>query len=135
MSRKSIKRAVNVLAGLLAISFFFGAVTKFAPGETFFGPPYWEKFVEWGYPSWFRVIVGTGELIGGVLLVIPRFRFVGCVLLALILEGALVTHIVNNDPLAESIAAPVTLLLIVMVAIPSSPFEWRRLATAPAEGS
>lgn len=134
MRRKSIKRAVTVLAWLLAVSFFVGAVTKFAPGETFFGPPYSEKFVEWGYPSWFRFIVGTGELIGGVLLVVPRFRFIGCLLLALILEGATVTHIVNNDPLAESIAAPATLVLVVTVAVLSSPFEWRRLAAAPSEG-
>lgn len=129
MSRKSITRAVTVLAFLLAVSFFVGGITKYAPGETFFGPPYSEKFVEWGYPSWFRFIVGTGELIGGVLLLVPRFRFIGCVLLSLILEGATVTHIVNNDPLAESIAAPITLALVVIVAVLSSPIEWRRLAT------
>ena len=103
------------LCWLLALAFAVGAVTKFLPGESFFGPPYSEKFVEWGYPSWFRFVVGSGELVGAILLTIPRRRFLGAALLSVILVGAVVTHVVNQDPLGESLAAPVTLALVATV--------------------
>lgn len=67
--RTAWQRACTALCWLLAIAFLMGAVTTFWPGETFFGPPYSEKFVDWGYPSWFRFVVGAGELVGALLLV------------------------------------------------------------------
>lgn len=103
MPTRRRNRAVTVLAWVLAASFFAGFVTKFMPGETFFGPPYSLKFVEWGYPSWFRFVVGTGELAGGLMLLIPRYRFVGCLLLTVILEGAIVTHVVNDNQLVRAL--------------------------------
>ena len=77
-----------------------------------------------------RRFAGTGELVGGILLLIPRYRFVGCLLLAVILEGAIVTHVINDDPIRESIAAPVTLLLVLIVAIASSPIRIGQLVPA-----
>jgi uncharacterized membrane protein YphA (DoxX/SURF4 family) len=135
MSTRRINRAINVLAWVLAASFFAGFVTKFMPGDTFFGPAYSLKFVGWGYPSWFRFVVGLGELIGGILLIIPRYRFVGCLLLGVILQGAIVTHVVNANPLGESIAAPMTLLLVVIVAVASSPIRMRHLVTVTEKES
>jgi uncharacterized membrane protein YphA (DoxX/SURF4 family) len=125
-----MKRAVTVLAWLLAASFLVGFVTKFMPGETFFGPPYSVKFAEWGYPSWFRFVVGAGELAGGILLLVPRLRFVGCLILIVILEGAIVTHVINSNPIGESIAAPITLVLAAIVAFASSPIGMRQLVAA-----
>ena len=130
MSTRRINRAINILAWVLAASFLAGFVTKFMPGETFFGPPYSVKFVGWGYPSWFRFVVGLGELTGGILLLIPRYRFVGCLLLIVILEGAIVTHVVNANPIGESTAAPVTLLLVAIVAVGSSPVRIGHLVPA-----
>jgi uncharacterized membrane protein YphA (DoxX/SURF4 family) len=135
MSTRRINRAINVLAWVLAASFFAGFVTKFMPGETFFGPAYSVKFVGWGYPSWFRFVVGLGELIGGILLIIPRHRFIGCLLLGVILEGAIITHVVNANPIGESIAAPVTLFLVVIVALASSPIRMRHLVRATEKES
>lgn len=128
-----MNRAITVLAWLLAASFIAGFVTKFMPGETFFGPPYSVKFVDWGYPSWFRFVVGAGELVGGIMLLLPRYRFAGCLLLGVILEGAIVTHVVNDNPIGESIAAPVTLLLMVIVGVASSPIRIGQLAPAVRE--
>jgi uncharacterized membrane protein YphA (DoxX/SURF4 family) len=120
-------RLVAALSWLLALSFVVGGVTKFLPGESFFGPPYAEKFVEWGYPSWFRFVVGSGELLGAVLLMIPRHRFQGAVLLAVILIGAVVTHIANQDPWSQSAAAPVVLTLTGIVAGATRPRDRRAL--------
>jgi uncharacterized membrane protein YphA (DoxX/SURF4 family) len=135
MSTRRINRAINILAWVLAASFLAGFVTKFMPGETFFGPPYSVKFVGWGYPSWFRFVVGLGELTGAIMLLIPRYRFVGCLLLGVILEGAIVTHVVNANPIGESIAAPVTFLLVVIVAVASSPIRLRHLVTVTEKES
>jgi uncharacterized membrane protein YphA (DoxX/SURF4 family) len=108
------RRALTGLCWLLAISFIAGAVAKFAPGG-----PYAEKFAEWGYPSWFRFVVGSGELVGAVLLLVPRRRFLGAALLGVILVGAIVTHIVNQDPLSEAVMAPTCLALVSIVALAS----------------
>jgi uncharacterized membrane protein YphA (DoxX/SURF4 family) len=121
------RRLIAVMSWLLALSFVVGAVTKFLPGESFFGPPYSEKFVDWGYPSWFRFVVGSGEFLGAVLLIVPRRRFLGAALLVVILIGAVVTHIANQDPLAESAAAPVVLALTGIAAWATRPRDWRAL--------
>jgi uncharacterized membrane protein YphA (DoxX/SURF4 family) len=121
------KRFLIALCWLLAVSFAVGGITKILPGESFFGPPYSEKFVDWGYPAWFRFVVGSGEFLGAVLLVLPRRRFIGAALLVVILIGAVVTHIANQDPLTESAAAPVVLALTGIVASATRPRDWRAL--------
>jgi uncharacterized membrane protein YphA (DoxX/SURF4 family) len=118
-SRTWQRRAVAGLCWLLAISFIAGGIAKFLPGETFAGAPYSQRFADWGYPSWFRFVVGSGEIVGAVLLLVPRRRFLGAALLGLILVGAIVTHIVNQDPLGEAVMAPTCLVLVSIVALAS----------------
>ena len=115
----------------LVVSFTAGAVTKFMPGETFFGPSYSVKFEGWGYPSWFRIPVGIGELVAAVALLIPRLRFLAACLLTVITAGALATHLTNNDPIGESISAPVHLVLAVILAIATRPTDWKEFGTPP----
>lgn len=66
------RRLLLILCIILAIEFIPGGAFKFVSGETFFGPPYSVKFVNWGYPAWFRFVVGAGEIFGAVLLLLPR---------------------------------------------------------------
>lgn len=134
-TRERRRRLLVGLCWLLAAAFTVGALTKFFPGETFFGPPYSEKFVDWGYPSWFRFVVGAGELVGAVLIVQPRRRFLGTAVLGVILVGAVITHIANRHPLGASAAAPVCLALVALVAWASRPVSWSELwrrATSPS---
>lgn len=111
----------------LALEFATGAVTKFWPGPTWAGPPYSVKFVDWGWPSWFRFVVGGIELVCAVLLAIPskRTRFLAAVTLAFVLTGAVTTHIVNHDELYQSVAAPAHLLIMLVVALATWPADWR----------
>jgi uncharacterized membrane protein YphA (DoxX/SURF4 family) len=117
------------LCWLLALEFTLGAVTKFWPGPTFFGPAYSEKFVDWGYPGWFRFVVGAGELFAAVLLLMPRrrFRFIAAATLVVILVGAVITHIANQDPIGESTSAPVHLAIMIALAWATRPAHWRHL--------
>jgi uncharacterized membrane protein YphA (DoxX/SURF4 family) len=122
--RPDTARRSRLLAGVtwyLTVSFIVGGLVKFAPGETFFGSPYSERFVDWGYPGWFRFLVGAGEIVGGLLLISRRGRFAGASLLVAILVGAVLTHIANQDPLSESVSAPVHLVLAAGVAWTARP--------------
>ena len=47
-----------------------------------------ESFARWGYPSWFRVLVGAVELAAGAALVIPWVASYGALALSLIMAGA-----------------------------------------------
>jgi len=99
--------------------------TKFYPGGIFGYPSYAVKFVNWGYPAWFAFVVGAGEIFAAIMLLLPRRRFLGAVVLAFILTGAVATHIINHDTLADSISAPVHLILAGIVALATWPADWR----------
>ncbi|MGW7484573.1 DoxX family protein [Nonomuraea muscovyensis] len=123
-----------------ALQFALGAITKYWPGETFFGPPYSMQFIEWGYPSWMRFVIGGLEGFAAILLVIPsrRARFLGATTLAFVLTGAVTTHIINHDGLSESWAAPTHLLIAGALALANWPADWRdllRVAAPPAVGA
>ncbi|WP_116947922.1 DoxX family protein [Jiangella endophytica] len=119
------RRAFTVLLAWMVFSFVMGALTKFYWGETWFGDAYSVKFVEWGYPSWFRFFVGAGELVAALMLLRPPLRFAGASMLIVITFGAVVTHVANEDPLAHSISAPIHLVLALVVAWVARPRDWR----------
>jgi len=57
------------------------------------------KFINWGYPRWFSVAVGSLELLGGALLLIPKLARYGVIVLAVIMIGAGYTHLANGEGL------------------------------------
>lgn len=122
-------RVVTAVYWIVAAEFLLGAITKFWPGTGPFGQDYAVKFVDWGYPSSFRFVVGALELAFAVLLVIPRrrARFLGAAGLVFVLTGAVTTHIVNHDPLGESLSAPIHLLITAVIALLNWPDQWQRL--------
>ena len=63
------------------------------PGEEF-----WIRdFQRWGYPDWFRIVVGVVELVSCGLLLIPRFAAYGASLFACVMIGAILTHATHNE--------------------------------------
>ena len=128
------KRLMTCLYWFLASEFMLGAVTKYWPGDTIFSSAYSVKFVEWGYPTWMRFVVGALEGVAAILLVIPdrRTRFLGSTMLMFVLTGAATTHIINHDPAAESWAAPTHLVIMGILALANWPTDWRDLLRTPA---
>jgi len=120
------RRLLLVLCIILAIEFIPGGAFKFVSGETFFGPPYSVKFVNWGYPAWFRFVVGAGEIFGAILLLLPRYRFYGAALLFIILTGAVITHFVNVSSVGERTSSQIHFVLTGIVAWFLRPVDWRR---------
>jgi len=66
-------------------------------------------FTAVGIGQWFRYVTGILELTGAVLIVVPRTRRIGAVLLATIMLGAITAHlcILHVPP-----TAPVVLFLL-----------------------
>jgi len=73
-----------------------------------------QHFAQWGYADWFRLVVGAVEVIGGVLLLIPRLATIGAFGIVVIMAGATYTHIFRASDEAER--AVFTLVLLVLAA-------------------
>jgi uncharacterized membrane protein YphA (DoxX/SURF4 family) len=130
------RRLSTGLCWFIAIEFFFFAPFKFSPVGVLGWPSYFVKFVAWGYPAWFSVVIGACELVAAVLLTLPRRRFLGAVILVAILTGAVTTHIVDHDMLADHFTAPIELVLAGIAALTQWPADWREpLKFGPREAS
>lgn len=130
------RRPYHALLGWMILSYTLGALTKFYWGATWFGAPYSVKFEEWGYPSWFRFVVGASELGAAALLVRRPTRPIAAGLLLVIMLGAVATHLVNNDPFAHSVSAYLHLVLsavIAWVSWPDRPAWLMRSHSQPAQ--
>jgi uncharacterized membrane protein YphA (DoxX/SURF4 family) len=55
-------------------------------------------FAGWGFPVWFRLLVGVIEVAGGALLLVPKTAIYAAGALAVIMLGAMGTHIFHGDP-------------------------------------
>ena len=57
------------------------------------GSGWTEAFTAWGYPDWFRRLVGISELTGGVLILFPRYAAYGAMVILCVMVGAISTHL------------------------------------------
>ncbi|MFB6187320.1 MAG: DoxX family protein [Halobacteriaceae archaeon] len=79
-----------------------------------------ENFDHFGYPQWFRILIGGIEVLGALYLMVafitvPTFALAGSFLITIILLGAILTHIRVGDTIKE-IALP-TILLGVTITV------------------
>jgi uncharacterized membrane protein YphA (DoxX/SURF4 family) len=113
------------LAWFVAVAYLFLAPFKFSPVGVLGWPSYYVKFVQWGYPAWVSPVVGGVEIVAAVLLLLPRRRFLGAGILVLLMTGAVTTHIVDHDMLADNFSSLVMLVLDSIVALANWPADWR----------
>ena len=110
--RKAV--ALRVAAALLGCLFVLSGAMKFVI------PDAAEQFARYGYPDWFRVLIGVVEVGGGLLLLVPRTTFYAAAALAVIMVGAVFTHLRHGE--VPQAAVPfVLLLLLVLVGYASRP--------------
>ncbi len=114
--RKGILWSIRVVIAIVFI---------LAGGPKILKDPNWvQNFQEWGYPDWFRMLVGWVEILGALALVNNRTVSGASAGLAMVMFGATVTRFVNGDwqwalpPLAISI-----LLIIVAMAYRPHPVK------------
>src|SRR5579859_1129659 len=80
-----------------------------------------ENFRRFGYPQWFRIVTGSLEVLGGLGLLIgiwlPWLAALASAGLALVMLGAVSTHLRIREPL-QKIALPIVMgALAVVVAV------------------
>ena len=71
-------------------------------------------FVNYGYPAWFALVIGAVEVVGGLLLLVPRVAFYAAGALAVVMAGAAFTHLKTAGE-APRAAVPIVLLLLSIV--------------------
>ena len=97
-----------LIALLLALVCLRSGVMKM-PGVP--GSEFWIRdFERWGYPTWFRLVVGIAEIISGVLILMPRVASYGAGIFAIVMSGAIFTHATHS----ESSRLPLNFFLLAL---------------------
>ena len=97
--------------GLWIITLFLALVCLRSGWLKITGNVFWVRdFHRWGYPDWFRMVVGLAELTASVLLLITRLAGYGASLFAAVMLGAIFTHYTHN----ETSRLPFNLLLLAL---------------------
>ena len=106
---QSRRRVVPILAALLGLAMIAGGSLKVV-GESH----QIAAFAGWGLPPWFRALVGTFEVLGGILLTVPATTPVGSLILSTIMVGALWAHAANSEwPQLAPVSVLLTLFLVI----------------------
>ncbi len=108
MASKGKTTGAWLVSALLAALFLMAGVSKLAGAEA-----HVEHFAHWGYPDWFRIVVGAVETISAVLLIVPRTVALGAAGIATIMLGATYTHLFRVDDEAPRALFTMTLLVLV----------------------
>ncbi len=98
-----------ILRVLLSLGFLLASSGKLTGNEAVIG-----MFENWGFPTGFSVIIGVLELFLAILLLIPKTLKIALLGLAIIMVGAVVTHLIN-DPVGEVIRPLLFLVLLGVV--------------------
>jgi uncharacterized membrane protein YphA (DoxX/SURF4 family) len=106
---KSSSRTLSVVATGLGLMMAVSGLTKLA-GESH----QVAMFAMVGLPNWFLALVGTFEVIGGILLLVPAATPIGSLILSTIMVGALWTHAAQGEWIK---LLPVSVLLLLLLAI------------------
>ena len=77
----------------LAAIFLIGGVDKLTAVE------YWQaRFVsQWGLPAWMAPMIGATEMLGGLMLLVPRLTGLGAAVIVIVMFGATVTQIMASE--------------------------------------
>ncbi|HSZ55657.1 MAG TPA: DoxX family protein [Tepidisphaeraceae bacterium] len=108
-ARRPLSKGLNItcwaLQGLAALAFLAAGGSKLAAA-----PAMVEMFAKIGAGQWFRYLTGALEVFGAVALFVPRAAFYGALLLAMVMLGAIVTHlaILGGSPV------PALVLLVIV---------------------
>jgi uncharacterized membrane protein YphA (DoxX/SURF4 family) len=118
MPRSAKDVAVWLLSALLAVLFVVVGAQKLIMSAD----SYWvEAFRLWGYPEWFRTVVGIVEIAGGIALLIPSLAFLGAIALGVIMLGGTFTQLVSGT--AGAWRPFVVLLLLLVIGWARRPTE------------
>jgi putative oxidoreductase len=73
-----------------------------------------QMFTQYGYPAWFAVVIGVVEVVGAVLLLVPRTALYAAGALAVTMAGAVFTHLKTPGEVPRAVVPFVLLALLVL---------------------
>ena len=88
------RAAVWACAIFLAMAFVLVGISKLE------GPSavrWTERFADWGYPAYAQYVIGVFEILGGLGVLIPRWRRAAAAILVALMIGALCTHAIQAE--------------------------------------
>ncbi|MFT5813822.1 MAG: putative oxidoreductase [Psychroserpens sp.] len=94
----------HILSYIIALIFFASSGAKLLslPFEV-------EAFARWGYPIEFMYFTGVVEFVGAIGLLIPRLSSFASLCLAVLMLGAIGTHIIHKEWLMLAVASVIAL--------------------------
>jgi putative oxidoreductase len=88
------RAAVWACAIFLAIAFVLVGISKLEGASAM---RWTERLAQWGYPANARYLIGVFEILGGLGVLIPRWRRAAAAILVALMIGALCTHAVQGE--------------------------------------
>jgi uncharacterized membrane protein YphA (DoxX/SURF4 family) len=94
----------------------------------FSNPDLWTGlFEDWGYPRGFVYVVGGAEMVGALLLLVPRFTVYAAGMLMFIMSAALVTVLIHPGQMGPS--GPIVHLVVLSIILAARwKVRWRPAA-------
>lgn len=90
MNSKIKKTTTWVLIGILTLQFAAAGLSKYTGS--------WDtRFLAWGFPIIFTYIIGAVEVIGTIGLYNQKTRKWSILVLSLLMIGAMITHLLNDE--------------------------------------
>ena len=82
-----------------AILIFLAAIFLVGGLEKLMAMEYWQaRFVsQWGLPAWMAPMIGATEILGGLMLLVPRLTTLGAAIIVIVMFGATATQIVASE--------------------------------------
>jgi uncharacterized membrane protein YphA (DoxX/SURF4 family) len=103
------------LAVILALAFINSGWINIFPSEQSV-----QQVTQYGYSIKFATAIGILEIMGGLLVLIPRLSSIGGVILAVVMAGAIYTHI------ATSIGKPGYAIILLILCVPLIILRWKQ---------
>ena len=101
----------KVITVILVLAFlFFGGMKLMSPDQVV------QNFQSWGYPDGFHYVVGVLEILGAIGLLLAPFARKAAIFLAVMMIGALGTHVLY-PPLIAGVQSLILFILCVILII------------------
>ncbi len=112
--KNKILTAVSAIFGLLLINGGLNKFLEYMPTPENLNPELVKDFEAIDEISWLLPLIGTAEILGGALIIFPKTRALGALIVFPVMVGVLLTHIfVDPDQLVTAIVIWVILLWII----------------------
>lgn|SRR5690554_7840981 len=112
--KNKILTAVSAIFGLLLINGGLNKLLEYMPTPENLNPELVKDFEAIDEISWLLPLIGIAEILGGALIVFPKTRALGALIVFPVMVGVLLTHLfVDPDQLVTAIVIWVILLWII----------------------